>query len=189
MCAHAGLGYASFSKFSTLFFGDTFMPSKGMWTRISQRVAGAMVDVANVSMERARQLVAAAFLKSGKLATIAMDMGWSTRGWHARFGSMPIIVSGFDVIIDHIVLCKTSTVGDTLKMQGNYMGSSKGMEGRAVNLTTHTRAPARKHEQHARALSVSPSLCIYRYPPIPLTNAHTHTHTNLCAFTQSNPES
>ena len=135
MCAHAGLGYASFSKFSTLFFGDTFMPSKGMWTRISQRVAGAMVDVANVSMERARQLVAAAFLKSGKLATIAMDMGWSTRGWHARFGSMPIIVSGLDVIIDHIVLCKTSTVGDALKMQGNYMGSSKGMEGRAVNLT------------------------------------------------------
>ena len=88
------MGYAAFSKFTTLFFGDTFMPSEGMWTRISQRVAGAMVVVANASMERARQRAVDIYLTSGKLLTLAMDMGWCTRGWHSRFGSMPIISAG-----------------------------------------------------------------------------------------------
>ena len=115
---------------------ETIMTGRGMnkdqWANLQNTVWDAVIlefgESTKVVRERIRQQCAL----DGGTWSLVSDMGWGTRGFAAVHGSLPIIWFEEQLIVGHIVLTKDiQRNGETL-IQGNYEGTSGGMESAAL---------------------------------------------------------
>jgi rRNA maturation protein Rpf1 len=108
--------------------------------RIQKFVAQGLVDCCQAVLKQQRQAFAAKLEESGSEWVASMNGAWSHRGWTARQHSFVIRAKDQNKIVCAVVLTKKHVAmvkgpdGSTREAtvhEGNYFGTSKGMEGEA----------------------------------------------------------
>jgi hypothetical protein len=120
----ASHGYTSTSLSDTILMGHHMYP--GQWNNLQSKIWEATTLVFKDSATRVQNM-----LKDTKEYSTVSDMGWLTRGWTARHGSLPIMWYEQKLIIMHPVLSDITREGK-ITIPGNYSGSSGGMESCAL---------------------------------------------------------
>ena len=127
----AGQDYESVRLADTIMLGHSM--NKKQWYDHQNRVWEAVTIEFEISAERVQ-----AMIKESGEWIMEEDMGWSNTGWAAYHGSLPLVWHGKKLIVLHEVLSKDFVREGQVSTQGNYKGSSGGMEGHALRNIVRT---------------------------------------------------
>jgi hypothetical protein len=136
----AGHDHESVNTYESIMLGHSMENS--MWYRIQPKIWDAVKLEFGTSAKRVQ-----AMIEESKQWTLVADTGWSSRGWTAMHGSLPIIWYEQQLIVLHEVESKPITREGKTIIPGNYegkfyiltittcilfIGSSGGMEAAAL---------------------------------------------------------
>jgi len=131
LLAHTLAGHSQTSA----YIYDTIMMGRAMtnkqWYHLQPAVWEAVILEFGKSAAQVESMILEECKAGGKW-DLLLDMGWGSRGSASKHGSMPYIWYKKQLIIGHVVLSKETLRNGRVIVEGNYKGTSGGMEGRAL---------------------------------------------------------